>query len=179
MPGSKAALNLIIILIFVGLVGVVLPSEYRVERSIEIEAPASVIYPMVVDLKKWQQWSSWGRLDPVAIYSYDGPDRAIGMRVQWQSDVLGIGSIQIDSLQFNRMLTYSLHNVTHGIEATGEIRLDASNNGIRVTWSSQGDVGLNIIDRYKLLTFDDKLGRDMEVGLENIKVLAENGLVSS
>ncbi len=179
MPGSKAALNIILILVFVGLVGVVLPSEYRVERSIEVNAPPSQIYPMLVDLKKWQQWSSWGQLDPATIYSYDGPDRAIGMRVQWQSDVLGIGSIVIDSLQFNRKLTYSINNVTDGIKATGEIRLETVDDKTRITWISQGDVGLSIIDRYKLLTFDDKLSRGIDVGLENIKVLAENSYTAS
>ena len=179
MPGSKAALNIIIILVFVGLVGVILPSEYRIERPIEVEAAPGDIYPMLVDLRKWQQWSSWGQRDAAAIYSYDGPDRAIGMRVQWQSEVLGIGSIEISALQFNRKLTYSMQNVTHGIEATGEIRLEAFDNKTRVIWSSHGDVGLNIIDRYKLLTFDDKLGRDLDVGLENIKVLAENNFTAS
>ena len=168
MPGSKAALNIIIILVFVGLVGVILPSEYRIERSIEVEAAPGDIYPMLVDLR-----------DAAAIYSYDGPDRAIGMRFQWQSEVLGIGSIEISALQFNRKLTYSMQNVTHGIEATGEIRLEAFDNKTRVIWSSHGDVGLNIIDRYKLLTFDDKLGRDFDVGLENIKVLAENNFTAS
>ena len=52
----------------------------------------------------------------------------------------------------------------------------ALESGTELTWSSRGNVGVNIIDRYKLLFFDNKLGKDIQVGLENIKTLVENSM---
>jgi hypothetical protein len=67
-----------------------------------------------------------------------------------------------------------VNNETQGIKAHGEMRLKPQDNSTMLIWSSRGNVGINIIDRYKLLFFDDKLGKDIQVGLENIKTLVEN-----
>lgn len=50
MLGSKVVLNIIIILVFVGLVGVILFSEYCIECLIEVEVVFGDIYFMFVDL---------------------------------------------------------------------------------------------------------------------------------
>ncbi|HCB09086.1 MAG TPA: polyketide cyclase [Alteromonas sp.] len=176
MRGGKWFLNLLIFVFLVGLTGLFLPGEYEVERSVEINAPADKVYAVIVDLRKWEQWSTWYQMDPNAVMTYDGPDRAIGMRVRWRSNILGRGSIQITSLQFNRELVYTLDNPEHGITATGDLKIKPTEDGSELTWISRGSVGLSIIDRYKLLFFDDKLARDIQVGLENIKTLAENSL---
>lgn len=65
----------------------------------------------------------------------------------------------------------------YGIEVIGEICFEVFDNKICVIWSSYGDVGFNIIDCYKLFIFDDKLGCDFDVGLENIKVFVENNFI--
>lgn len=176
MPGGKWFLNLFLVVFLVLLTGLFLPAEYRVERSIEIEASSDKVYAAIVDLRKWEQWSTWYRMDPNAVMTYDGPDRAIGMRVRWQSDILGRGSIEITSLQFNRQVIYTVDNPGHGIQAHGDIRIQPSENGTELTWISSGNVGLNLIDRYQLLFFDEKLGKDIQVGLENIKTLVENSM---
>ncbi|GGF80578.1 SRPBCC family protein [Alteromonas lipolytica] len=174
MRSNKWFLNLMMVVFLVLLTGFFLPGEYEVKRAIEIDAPADEVYAAIVDLRKWEQWSTWYRMDPNAVMSYDGPDRAIGMRVRWQSDILGRGSIEITSLQFNRQVIYAVDNPEHGVVAVGDIRLQPTDNGTEVSWISRGDVGLNLLDRYQLLFFDDKLGDDIQVGLENIKTMVEN-----
>lgn len=176
MPGGKWFLNLFLVVFLVLLTGLFLPAEYRVERSIEIEASNDKVYAAIVDLRKWEQWGTWYRKDPNAVMTYDGPDRAIGMRVRWQSDILGRGSIEITSLQFNRQVIYTVDNPEHGILAHGDLRLKPTETGTELTWISSGNVGINLIDRYQLLFFDEKLGSDIQVGLENIKTLVENSL---
>ena len=94
MWGSKWLINLFIVAFLVILTGLFLPEEYEVERSIEINAPADKVYAAIVDLRKWEQWSTWYQMDPKAAMTYDGPDRAIGMRLRWSSDVLGRGTIE-------------------------------------------------------------------------------------
>ena len=40
------------------------PSEFQIERSTTIAAPAADIHPWIVDLHHWQAWSPWEGLDP-------------------------------------------------------------------------------------------------------------------
>ena len=174
MWGSKWFINLFIVAFLVILTGLFLPDEFHIEQSIEINAPGDKVYAAIVDLRKWEQWGTWFQKDSNAVITYDGPDRAIGMRSRWSSEIIGRGSIEITALQFNRQLIYSVNNETQGIKAHGEMRLKPQDNSTMLIWSSRGNVGINIIDRYKLLFFDDKLGKDIQVGLENIKTLVEN-----
>lgn len=176
MPGGKWLLNIFLVVFLVLLAGLFLPGEYKVERSIEIDAPSDKVYAVLVDLRKWEQWSTWYRRDPNIVMAYDGPDRAIGMQLRWRSTVIGHGSIEITSLQYNKQVIYVLDNPELGIKAHGDMKLESLGTGTRLTWISEGGVGLNIIDRYKLLFFDDKLGSDIQVGLENIKTLVENSV---
>ncbi|MGZ8847547.1 MAG: polyketide cyclase, partial [Pyrinomonadaceae bacterium] len=56
---------LIIVLIAVFLVMVMLqPSQYQIERSATINAPAPVVFAQVNDFHKWNAWSPWANLDP-------------------------------------------------------------------------------------------------------------------
>ncbi|NVK55357.1 MAG: SRPBCC family protein [Alteromonadaceae bacterium] len=174
MWNNKWFLYIVVLLLTVGLAGMFLPDEYQVERSIHINAPPGEVYGVIVDLRKWEQWSVLNRMDPDVTLSYDGPDRAIGMRMRWEGDIVGRGSIELSSLQFNRQLIYTLDRNENGVAETGEVRLKPLETGTELTWISRGDVGLNIFDRYEFLFLEDQVDKAVQVGLENIKTLVEN-----
>src|ERR1700751_5611955 len=48
------------------------PDDYRLTRQIVIAAPASAISPHVNDLRQWEEWSPWAKLDPNAKISFEG-----------------------------------------------------------------------------------------------------------
>ena len=64
-------------------VGFALPSEYKVERSVVIEAPPDRIYPFVATPRRWVQWSIWTRRDPAMTIEYFGPESGTG--AGWQA----------------------------------------------------------------------------------------------
>ncbi|MGI8852502.1 MAG: hypothetical protein ACR2GC_04250 [Methyloceanibacter sp.] len=66
-----------IILIFVGVVALQ-PSEFHVERSTTISAPQEGVFTQVNDLKKWEPWSPWAKLDPQAKVAFEGPPSGEG-----------------------------------------------------------------------------------------------------
>ena len=41
-----------------------LPSEYKVERSLTMDAPAETILAHVNDFKQWPNWMPWIQKDP-------------------------------------------------------------------------------------------------------------------
>ena len=53
------------------------------------------------------------------------------------------------------------------------MKLEPSGQGTRVTWTNQGDVGTNPINRYFAQAMDRLVGPDFETGLKNLKALAE------
>ena len=59
------------------------PADFRVERTATVAAPASDVFTHVNDLKKWDAWSPWAKLDPNAKVGFEGPaggQRALSSR---------------------------------------------------------------------------------------------------
>ena len=171
---KKALFIISLVLIAVVLIGFLLPSDYQVKRSIVIDAEPEAIYPEVVDLRAWQNWGVWFQKDPDMQIEYGGPDRAIGMYSKWQSDTQGDGEMEITDLQHNREITYRLYFPEFDMGSTGEVKLQSTPEGTRVTWSDTGDVGNNPMNRYFVLFLDGMIGPDFEMGLENLKTVVEN-----
>ena len=70
----------IIIVLFLIIVALQ-PSGFRVTRSITIAAPPDAVFPQVNELKKWEAWSPWVKLDPTAKQAYEGPAAGSGAAV--------------------------------------------------------------------------------------------------
>jgi carbon monoxide dehydrogenase subunit G len=73
----------------------------------------------------------------------------------------------------NEKIVYTLHFPEFGMRSTGQLRLEPTGNATRVTWSNEGDVGANPVNRYFALMMDRMVGPDFEAGLANLKSLAE------
>ena len=48
------------------------PAAYRVERSVIIEETPSRAYDVICNLKRWNEWSPWARLDPSMKTTFTG-----------------------------------------------------------------------------------------------------------
>lgn len=147
--------------------------DYSVERTIVINAEPSEIYPYVVDLKEWSKWGVWFKRDPNMELEFSGPDRAIGMRSEWKSETEGNGEMEITQLEHNRRVLYRLYFPDFDMGSNGAVEIKPTSNGSIVTWRDEGTVNNNPINRYFALMMDSMIGPDFEMGLENLKILAE------
>ena len=59
------------------------PSEFRIERSTTIAAPAPAVFTQVNDFHNWQAWSPWAKLDPDVKNSYEGAPTGKGAVFAW------------------------------------------------------------------------------------------------
>ena len=59
------------------------PSEFRIERSATIAAPASAVFAQVNDFHNWEPWSPWAKLDPSAKSSFEGAAAGKGAEFAW------------------------------------------------------------------------------------------------
>jgi uncharacterized protein YndB with AHSA1/START domain len=161
--------------LFLGLIviGFLLPSHYKVERSVIINAPQHQIFPHISNLKNWQNWGVWFKRDPNISLVYSGEIGRVGMKSQWVSDNQGNGEMQILAVEDNRRLIYSLYVDDAEMTSTGEFVLSKVEQGTKVVWMDYGDVGNNPISRYFAFFMDYLIGSDFEMGLENLKLVVE------
>lgn len=171
---KKIVLGVGVLIALVVVVGLFLPKQYKVERSILINAQPEEIYPDVVDLRAWQNWGVWFQRDPSMEIDYSGPDRAIGMMSSWKSVTEGNGEMKITDLEHNKKVVYSLAFPDWEMGSTGSLVISPAGEATKVTWVDSGDVGNNIINRYFVLMMDGMIGPDFEMGLENLKTVVEN-----
>ena len=162
-----------IIALAVAGIGFFLPSTFLVQRSIDINAPAKKVYDLVVEPKRWSEWSVWTRRDPAMKIIYSGPPFGMGAKWSWQSKSEGNGSMEFTRVEPDRAVEYALTFADFNMRSTGALRLEPTGGGTRVTWSSAGDVGGNPLKHYIAATMDRMVGPDFEGGLANLKALAE------
>lgn len=97
----------ILIFVFVTLLGLNLPEQVSIQRSISVNAPISCVYSHVSDFKHWENWMSW-----------EGTSMVENQQFCWsQSDqIMGNGCIQITDTSQNQFIktTISLNEMIDG-----------------------------------------------------------------
>jgi len=154
-------------------IGLLLPSGFKVQRSVVVNAPASKVYPLIADPRQWKQWAVWNRRDPAMQMQYSGSEIGTGAKWEWQSKTEGNGAMEFTAAVPNKHVDYALSFPDLGMSSRGELRLTAEGSGTRVTWTNEGDMGSNPVNRYFGLVMDRLVGPDFEAGLVNLKTLAE------
>ncbi|MFT6897315.1 MAG: hypothetical protein ACJA13_001721 [Paraglaciecola sp.] len=161
-----------IFLLVIG-IGFLMPSTYTVERNVRIDAPAENIFRYVKNLRQWQRWGVWFKRDPDMHVSYSGPESAVGMQSSWSSESQGNGRMEVIGMEENHRIIYSLYFIDMDMGSTGELVFSPSEDQTLVTWRDYGDVGANPLYRYFAFFMDSMIGDDLQIGLDNLKVISE------
>ena len=166
-------LGLLGLIALLALVSFALPRSYKVERSIDINAPMIAIYPRIYNPKDWALWSVWNQRDPGMVVTYSGEPAGKGAKWAWQSKVEGGGKMEFTAAEFDKLIAYKITFTDFDGEMTGRFEFSQAGKAVRVRWIGEGDVGGNPLMRYFVLAMDRMLGADFEGGLKNLKALAE------
>lgn len=152
-------------------VGLFLPSSYSAERSIVINAPASVVFNQVNDVKNWEAWGPWQEDDPDMRVEYGEITEGVGASYNWFGKD-GDGTLIIEeSVEFSSIKT-DLDFGDQG-KAKGRWTFEEADEGVKVTWGIDGDAGGNIMMKYFGLVMDSMIGPYFERGLAKIKEICE------
>jgi len=173
---KKVAIGLAAVLIALAAIGFLLPAQWRVERSVTIEAPPDAVYAIVSSLRTWPEWTSWSKdLDPSATWEFEGPEAGTGAMMKWKGPAAGAGVLTIAESEPGRAIRYTMRMEEDAFMARGALTLEPSGGGTRVTWVDEGDLGMNPMVRYFGLAMDSSMGRELQKGLDNLKRRAEAG----
>jgi uncharacterized protein YndB with AHSA1/START domain len=167
-------LAIVVVVALAILVAFALPRHAIVARSVEIAAPPATIFPLVGDLRRFNEWSPWATIDPETVYTFTGPIDGVGQTLHWESKdkLVGSGSMSIAALEPDRHVDMV---VDFGEERTAlaSIILEPAGSGTLVVWTLDSDLGLNPIARYFGMMMDGLVGPDYERGLARLKAAAE------
>jgi uncharacterized protein YndB with AHSA1/START domain len=168
-------LGLVVVFLAVGLL---LPSQFKVERTATIAAPPEQVYALIADPREWKRWSVWNQRDPAMKITYGGPSSGLGARWSWESQSEGNGSMEFTEGTLPERITYKLTFADFGMTSTGRLMLSPADAGgkpgTRISWTNEGDMGSNPVNRWFGVFMDKLVGPDFEAGLANLKKLAES-----
>ena len=151
--------------------GAFLSKDFRVVRSIEIDAAPEVVFDEVNTLEKWNAWSPWIARDPSIQNSFSGPESGVGASVSWTSDNSGNGTQTITKSERPSRIEMALDFGEMG-QPDADWTFEPSGDGTEVTWGLTGTAA-GPLGGYFARMMDDWVGKDYEDGLRRLKEVAE------
>jgi effector-binding domain-containing protein len=169
-------LAIVFVVILGAIVGLFLPSEIKMSRSIEVDRDSATVYKVVNSMKQFNHWSPWAEKDPDAVYTYSGPESGVGSKMTWK------GNAQVDQgyqiileSSLNQMVKTELSFGSSDRQAIATVTLEEiADNKTKVHWLFEMNAGSNILKRYSGLAIEDLLAPDFELGLNKLKEHVES-----
>ena len=156
------------------LVGLLLPSVARVERTVSIDAPAATLHALSNDFRKRSLWSMWTELDPNVRLEWVGPVRGVGASIEWSGKLVGRGQQTIvESIPATKVVTRIEYEQSAPAQSSVEFDANAGDNATIVRLRLERDFGFDLFGRYSGMFLDRAVGKGLEAGLARLKDLAE------
>ncbi|MAM23388.1 MAG: AraC family transcriptional regulator [Croceibacter sp.] len=168
---------LLIVIIGASIYVATIDGDFQVEDSKVINAPASVIYNEINDLKTWEDWGPWKADDPNIVTSYPEKTVGVGASYSWTGDTAPDGRIEtIDAIP-NKSITQTMVMETPlgPSESTVYWTFEEVKEGTKVTWGMKGSQSFQ--DKAYWATQDGSYTQMLKPmfpkGLENINTVIE------
>ena len=147
------------------------PSEYKVERSLVMNAPASEIFPRVVIFRKWATWSPWARPNPSMAVEFSGPKGGVGSVYHWKgNDKVGEGRMTMVSALKDQLIEIKLQFIKPWEQTSKtSFTFQPEGSGTKVTWSMTGE--RDFVGKLfgLFMDMDKMVGPDFEKGLQALR----------
>jgi len=151
------------------------PDDYRLTRQIAIAAPAAAIFPIVNDLRHWDEWSPWAKLDPNARISFEGPLAGPGAMFHWSgNDKVGAGTMTITESKPNvRIATRTDFTRPFAGTSNADFVFSEAGGSTNVIWSMFGRHDFISKAMCLVMPMETMVGPDFERGLARLKRVSE------
>lgn len=173
-PIMRLILGLCALAVILAGVALALPGHVVVARSMVINAPESIVFPYLNNVRRFSDWSPWASRDPQLTVNYSGPDQGKGAKIEWTSSKasVGVGSMEITESNPNRHIDLAV--MFNGVEGTSYYDVAPSGSGSKVTWGVGYDSGASPLKRWRGLMLDRYVGAEFRDGLLKLKDKVES-----
>jgi hypothetical protein len=164
----------VIIVVFLIIVAMQ-PSSYRVARSLAITAPPDAVFPHVNELKKWEAWNPWGKIDPAMKVTYEGPPSGVGSSYAWVgNNKVGEGRMTITANRPSELVQFKLEffKPMSGV-STAEFTFKPEGGQTLATWAMSGEKNFMAKAFHLFMNMDKMIGGQFEKGLADLKTVVE------
>lgn len=181
-PKRKASMLPTILIVIAALVVVFLivvamqPGSYTVSRNGSISAPAAEVFAQVNDLRKFQDWSPWAKVDPDVKNTYEGAPSGVGAICKWTGNKkVGEGIMTITDSKPNESIRMRLEFIKP-FASTADVQFGfkEQDGQTAVTWMMTGQKNFISKAFCMFMNMDKMIGGDFERGLASLKSLVES-----
>lgn len=151
-------------------------ADFTISRSTTIAAPPEVVFAEVDDLRRWQDWSPWAKLDPYAKSDFSGPEKGDGAGFAWSGNSrIGTGAMTIVESRPNERIRIRL-DFLKPMRATNEalFTFQPEGAGTRVQWQMTGQNSFTGRLACMVMDMDKAVGGEFEKGLAAMKTKIES-----
>ncbi len=153
-------------------VGLILPTEFTVKRSIVIDGGPEGIHEYVGELRKWDLWAPWKEDDPTFVVTFGDKTSGIGASQSWVG-ADGDGSLEFTASSPRRGIEYDLFFEGGTYKCRSAMRFHPTDESTAVTWIMKGDMSWPIVGGYFAVMLDSAVGPMFERGLAKLKKTVE------
>jgi uncharacterized protein YndB with AHSA1/START domain len=151
------------------------PDTFRLQRSIGIDAPPKLVFPLINDLRAHECWNPFDAPDPATSRTHSGATEGTGAVYEWSSKGrAGSGKLSIMRSEPVSRIVMRL-DMLAPFKASNEVvfTLAFANGGTELTWAMQGPVSYPAKIMHMLFNMDRMVGKQFEAGLLNLKTIVE------
>jgi len=152
-----------------------LSREVVVERSLVIPAPQALVFEQVNNLKQWELWSPWHKIDPKMELTYGDKTVGTGASYSWKSkhEQVGNGIFTIITSQPSDSIHGTMDFLENG-KGQAYYKFSPAESGTKVTWSMKSDLGGFPLIWYMGGMLKDMIGKDFDKGLNNLSHVSDS-----
>jgi hypothetical protein len=138
-----------------------IPIDLTIERAILVEADPEDVYPLIVDLQRWDSWDPW---DTAVLGE---PTRGAGAQREWPAG----GVLKIDDAEQDIRVHYTVSPAP--MPTNGSLELLHDEKGTAVVWTHYTQTGYLPSDRLAGWVARAELALELDKALELLKAEVE------
>ena len=173
---NKLLAGLILIVLIVVGIAMTKPDDFNVSRTATFNANPAAVFAQVNDLRNWEAWSPWAKMDPTAKPTYEGPKAGKGAAMVWHSEKseVGTGKMTITESVPNERIVFLLEfeKPMKGTN-TSTFTFKREAKQTEVTWSMSGKMELTQKMMSIFMDCEKMVGGMFEDGFANLKKVVE------
>lgn len=172
---TNSLIVLAVIVIGLGVVVAMQPSEFRVARTAIIAAPAPAVFNQVNDFHNWAAWNPWAALDPGMKQTYEGAPAGTGAIYTWAGNrQVGEGRMTLTESRPSDLIRIRLEFLKPlAAVSMAEFTFKPEGKQTVVTWSMVGRNNFMAKAIHLVMSMDRMIGGNFEQGLARMKAVVE------
>jgi len=165
----------LILILAVAVLTFVAPTDFKLERSVEINAQKETVHKHLLYFEKSNKWSPWAELDPDQKTWLEGEDGSIGATFFWEgNEDVGKGKQELIAFTDDKIETIVTFIEPFESVANGYFLLNETDDKTTVTWGFDSKMPrpFNIFGLF--MDISESVGKDYEKGLAKLKEIVES-----